>query len=69
MDSLFFAFCLTVALFAFRNELIYRHYKRAIEITARNGLPLINVWAYDRILFDLTKWTFRQCFPELGDRK
>jgi len=66
-----FGFCSTILIFLLRNELIFRHYLRAIDLSQEKGFPPPNVGHYDTLLFDLTKWTFRQCFPaiEVGDER
>ena len=65
MEYILLGFLATVAIFTARNELIYRYLRRAQAIDP--SIPVIQL--YEKLLCDLTKWTFRQCFPELGDRR
>ena len=63
MEYILLGFVAAVLLFAVRNELIHSYYKRAMILD-----PSILPIGYDRLIYDLRKWTFHQCFPKLGDR-
>lgn len=79
MTDIVQSFLVLLSLLMLRNAIVFRVRKKAIGIASKKALAAIDqhdpdylkFWlpvealSYEAMMFDLTKWTFKQFYPEL----